>query len=268
MMPHMDQPYNKLQMLLESEDPATIEQALELVRSLGPEAYAAVLRDVRWDSGGRLSCSGGPLQYAALLELWLEAPADARPELPLQRLDLSSSSLSRLPALSTSLRQLFLSYNSLRELPELGHLADLEHLDVSFNQLQALPRSLGCLGKLRRLDLRNNQLVALPAEIGELRSLRVLDLSANPLQALPPELASLPELEMLYLDRTGLQSLPDELGSSGLQVLSLLGTSLREPLPVLQRLPRLASVRLPASTELALRIPLERAQPGAMVHFR
>jgi hypothetical protein len=110
MMPHMDQPYNKLQMLLESEDPATIEQALELVRTLGPEAYAAVLREVSFDNGGRLVCSGGSLQYGALLTLWLESPAELRPA-PSHRLDLSRSSLTSLPSLGGPLRQLFLGHN-------------------------------------------------------------------------------------------------------------------------------------------------------------
>jgi hypothetical protein len=267
----VDEPYDRLQLLLESEDPATIEQALELVRSLGPEAYAAVLRQASFDSGGRLACAGNQLLEHALLALWLEAPAGAGPAPPVARLDLSRSRLTSLPALGrlSSLRQLFLAHNQLQELPPaLGELEQLEHLDLSSNRLQALPASIGRLQRLVRLDLRGNQLSQLPAEVGQLRSLRYLDLSDNPLQSLPPELAELPELEALYLDRTALQSLPLALGSSGLQVLSVLGTSLPPLLPVLERLERLAAVRLPASAEPALRLAIERAHPGASVHFR
>ena len=47
--------------------------------------------------------------------------------------------------------------------PEIGQLKDLEHLDLSFNQLKTLPATLAQLTNLRRLSIEYNQLTRLPA---------------------------------------------------------------------------------------------------------
>ena len=62
-------------------------------------------------------------------------------------------------------------------------------MDLSDNQLTALPAAIGQLTALKELVLGSNQLTALPTEIGQLRALRWLDLSGNPLEVPPPEVA-------------------------------------------------------------------------------
>ena len=102
-------------------------------------------------------------------------------------------------------------------------VSPIVYLDLSGNQLTALPPELGQL-RLRHLDVSDNQLTALPPELGQLRSptyfpLPVipfkhplwLDLSGNRLTALPPELGQLTDSLGLDLSNNQLTVLPPEL---------------------------------------------------------
>ena len=64
-------------------------------------------------------------------------------------------------------------------------------LEVHTNQLAALPAELGHLANLQTLQLRINQLTALPAEFGHLTGLQTLGLSDNQLTTLPAEFGEL-----------------------------------------------------------------------------
>jgi len=55
-------------------------------------------------------------------------------------------------------------------------LPKLDWLDISNNQLNELPESIGNLFKLNRLYLQNNKLTDLPQSIGNLSNLIILDL--------------------------------------------------------------------------------------------
>ena len=111
-------------------------------------------------------------------------------------------------------------------LSELRGLSALRYLNLSSNQLTALPPELGQLQNLT-LDLQQltslnwanpepaldlNQLTSLPPELGQLQNLTTLYLPGNQLTSLPPELGQLQSLELLYLDHNQLTSLPPELG--------------------------------------------------------
>jgi Leucine-rich repeat (LRR) protein len=58
----------------------------------------------------------------------------------------------------------------------------LEKLDISSNNLAAIPAEIGNLKSLTELILDNNVLVSLPIEMGELRKLKVLSLRDNHIQ--------------------------------------------------------------------------------------
>ena len=60
-------------------------------------------------------------------------------------------------------------------------LASVKKLDLSGNQLTALPEEIGLLTGLKELDLNENQLTSLPEEIGLLTGLEKLNLNNNPL---------------------------------------------------------------------------------------
>ncbi|NP_001351188.1 malignant fibrous histiocytoma-amplified sequence 1 homolog isoform 2 [Mus musculus] len=169
----------------------------------------------------------------------------------LTELDVSHNRLTILGAEVVSalreLRKLNLSHNQLPALPaQLGALAHLEELDVSFNRLAHLPDSFSCLNHLRTLDVDHNQLTAFPQQLLQLAALEELDVSSNRLRGLPEdisalralkilwlsgaELGTLPRgfcelasLESLMLDNNGLQALPDEF--SRLQRLKMLNLS-------------------------------------------
>lgn len=130
---------------------------------------------------------------------------------------------------------------------------ELRDVDVSQNEIHALPHDLGLLRKLRRLDAHENWITALPAsitaltELAELhlrmnrikdlssvrnwqclRSLRVVDLSENKLAELPSGIASLPSLTVLDVSNNDVRGLPLELGTcSPLRRLVLHGNCIR-----------------------------------------
>ncbi|XP_051017186.1 leucine-rich repeat and calponin homology domain-containing protein 4 isoform X2 [Acomys russatus] len=129
--------------------------------------------------------------------------------------DLSRNRFPEVPEAAcqlVSLEGLSLYHNCLRCLnPALGNLTALTYLNLSRNQLSALPPYI-CQLPLRVLIVSNNKLGALPPDISTLGSLRQLDVSSNELQSLPVELCSLRSLRDLNVRRNQLSTLPDELG--------------------------------------------------------
>jgi Leucine-rich repeat (LRR) protein/GTPase SAR1 family protein/CHAT domain-containing protein len=122
--------------------------------------------------------------------------------------------------------ELDLSGNELTALPpEIGKLTQLKKLilgkyqddkeaDVPItigNTLSALPAEIGLLNQLEELQVVENRLTSLPKEIGQLVNLRSLYLSRNQLSSLPSEIGQLVNLRSLYLQYNQLSSLPDKI---------------------------------------------------------
>jgi len=111
-----------------------------------------------------------------------------------------------------SLSILNLSGNQLAALPDaIGHLTNLTILHIVNNQLTALPDTIGRLTRLARLSVDENQLIALPDTIGHLTHLSTLHLSQNQLAAVPDAIGRLTNLTILDLQWNKLTSLPDTL---------------------------------------------------------
>jgi internalin A len=109
---------------------------------------------------------------------------------------------------------------------------DIEHLDLSNEELTKLPPTIGRFRSLQTLNLDDNQLTSLPAELSSLTSLTWLYLDNNELTLLSAELSSLTSLKGLYLHNNQLTSLPAELSSlTSLTWLYLDGNPLKFPPP-------------------------------------
>ncbi|XP_039180714.1 leucine-rich repeat and calponin homology domain-containing protein 4 isoform X2 [Crotalus tigris] len=110
-----------------------------------------------------------------------------------------------------SLEGLSLYHNCLRSLPPaIANLQALTYLNVSRNQISALPACL-CQLPLKVLIASNNKLAALPEDIGSLSSLRQLDVSSNELRSLPGTMGGLESLRDLNIRRNQITVLPEEL---------------------------------------------------------
>ena len=112
----------------------------------------------------------------------------------------------------TNLKNIFLSRNKLRSLPEsIGYFKKLSWLYLENNFLSSIPDSIGKLTNLNLLDLSNNQLTTLPDSFGNLKNLNFLNLSNNQLITLPDSFGQLENLEFLFLQNNQLLTLPDSI---------------------------------------------------------
>jgi hypothetical protein len=142
----------------------------------------------------------------------------------------------------------------LTEFPrEIFELADsLEILDLSGNQLSALPDDLPRLHKLRVIFCSDNPYTELPEVLGQCTQLSMVGFKANRITHVPPK-ALPPLLRWLILTDNALSSLPAEIGQcTQMQKLMLAGNQLRSLPPELAQCTRLELLRISANqlTEL------------------
>ncbi|XP_067312058.1 volume-regulated anion channel subunit LRRC8D [Pseudorasbora parva] len=216
--------------------------ALQKVPGELSEIAGSLLKLEVYNEGTRLLVLTGLRRLTGLAEVQLQGcqlerlPSALLALTGLRSLDLQHNSLRTLEELLglQHLRRLSclrLAYNQVLALPaSVGVLRSLEILDLAHNQLQNLPSSLFTLRRLRRLLLAGNLLEDLPSEVGALTLLSELDLSANRLERLPKELfGSCVELRSLNVSNNSLGSLPAGLcGLTQLSRLDLRGNSLEE----------------------------------------
>lgn len=85
-------------------------------------------------------------------------------------------------ALPAALKQVVLDHNFFSSVPPSlvsKRLIKLEKLDLSYNQLAALPEEVANLTKLEELKLDHNVIVSLPQAVGKLTKLKTLSLKNN-----------------------------------------------------------------------------------------
>jgi len=137
----------------------------------------------------------------------------------------------------------------LTEFPEeIFTLADsLEVLNLSGNQLTALPPDLARLHRLQVLFCSDNQFATVPEVLGECQQLRMVGFKANKITTLPAA-ALPPQLRWLILTDNELASLPPEIGRCAqLQKLMLAGNRLRHLPAELAQCTRLELLRIAAN---------------------
>jgi len=88
------------------------------------------------------------------------------------------------PALPPKLKQLKMPGNSFSSIPKqiCNPKLPLEKLDLSSNNLAAIPPEIRNLASLIELNLDNNVIVSLPTEVGHLKKLKALSLKNNYIQ--------------------------------------------------------------------------------------
>ncbi|MFB2865692.1 leucine-rich repeat-containing protein kinase family protein [Aeromonas sp. MdU4] len=126
-------------------------------------------------------------------------------------------------------RHLKLSENLAVFPPEILSLKEtLEVLDLTGNQLSALPDELAGFGKLRIIFCSENRFTELPEVLGRCPALTMVGFKANRIATVSAN--ALPAgLRWLILTDNAVQQLPDELGQcDALQKLMLAGNRLRE----------------------------------------
>ncbi|XP_062898569.1 leucine-rich repeat and death domain-containing protein 1-like [Mobula hypostoma] len=88
----------------------------------------------------------------------------------------------------TNLKELDISNNELKAIPaRIGEMKNLEKLVAAYNNITYLPKSLTELVKLKCINIRGNKLSSLPSDFGQLQSLEEIDLKEN-LLVRPPKL--------------------------------------------------------------------------------
>lgn len=110
----------------------------------------------------------------------------------------------------SSLTSLFLSHNKLHTLPDLHGLRALSVLDISSNNIQFLPESIGQLTQLHILNAHHNKITELPESMISLRALKTCSFAYNLLHNLPESVTLLSTLTSLDLSNNRLDSIPRE----------------------------------------------------------
>ncbi|CAG9786704.1 unnamed protein product [Diatraea saccharalis] len=142
-------------------------------------------------------------------------------------LDYSHQSLTDVPTevfvYERTLEILNCQSNRITELPrQLFMCHGLKYLDLSDNELQAIPTAISSLVNLHHFNVSRNTLASIPETMKALKYLVFLDLSVNPLEKLPDAITNLIALQELYLNDTYLEYLPGNFGRlANLRILEL-----------------------------------------------
>ncbi|CAH1183519.1 unnamed protein product [Phaedon cochleariae] len=128
----------------------------------------------------------------------------------LQMLQCSRNSLTTVTLYGKRLTSIIAGNNKLKNLTIIHLPSGLKHLDVSYNELEALPDWLSSCHELRSLFASNNALVTLPEHLfcQEFPFLHTVQLAYNQLQYIPILQKKLPIQEM-FLQNNSLSSLPE-----------------------------------------------------------
>eukprot|EP00761_Pharyngomonas_kirbyi_P001845 gb/GECH01001849.1/.p1 GENE.gb/GECH01001849.1/~~gb/GECH01001849.1/.p1 ORF type:complete len:711 (+),score=175.60 gb/GECH01001849.1/:1-2133(+) len=109
--------------------------------------------------------------------------------------------------LLTSLRHLNISFNNLTGFPtRLYEFRRLEHLDISANAIDKIPKSVEVFEEMKRFKAVDCGFKSFPEHITRMHTLEELDLSDNKVKEIPLNIHSLPHLFSLKMTSCNLQA--------------------------------------------------------------
>jgi Leucine-rich repeat (LRR) protein len=137
-------------------------------------------------------------------------------EMQLRELDAHETRIARLPddmsRWGKNLEVLDVSRTDLEALPDvIGECKRLRVLRAERTKLRVLPAAIGGCAGLEVLELGGSLMEALPDAIGECRALRILDVSSTGVQVIPASIGGCNQLRELLLSGTAVKTLPAEL---------------------------------------------------------
>lgn len=142
------------------------------------------------------------------------------------------------------------SHNELTAIPgAIGELADLKVLNLAYNKLTSLPVEISRLELLKQIKSAHNRISKLDAAMfaGPM-DLAELELAHNQLVSIPAELSRMRSLEVLDLSHNRIESLPESLGELAQLKTLRLGSNRLSGLPSsLDRLSRLSTLEAPCN---------------------
>jgi Leucine-rich repeat (LRR) protein len=146
----------------------------------------------------------------------------------------------------SSLKELNLIFNNIEYLPKsISKLQNLEVINLDHNQLKKLPDEFCNLKNLKQLLISENYLANLPDCIGKLSNLRVLSSDLNDIKMIPRSIGNCSELESLILDGNFLQTLPEEISKlNKLKILRLCKNNISELPKSINELEKLEKLEL------------------------
>ncbi|ORY41259.1 L domain-like protein [Rhizoclosmatium globosum] len=130
--------------------------------------------------------------------------------------DVIPTSIHNLTKLTGTVLHLGQNYLSQCIPSDIGHLKELQILDLEFNCFEgAVPSELGKLHKLSHLSLNSNLITSIPSELWTLSNLEFLKLNNNPYlrMKIPFEIGNLKRLRIMQMHAMNLYgSIPPEIG--------------------------------------------------------
>ncbi|KAL1493474.1 hypothetical protein ABEB36_011519 [Hypothenemus hampei] len=176
---------------------------------------------------------------------WLSCCDCKSKEEKVTELDFSRCGISDVPnevyINSPTLEVLHLEGNKLKDLsPQLFQCIDLRYLNISDNEIRAIPPLISKLSNLQVLIFSKNLLEGVHPNLDKLTRLTMIDLSMNDLGKVPDAILSLINLQQLYLNDTGIDFVPANIGRlSHLRILELRDNNLCELPKSIRRLTNL-----------------------------
>lgn len=148
----------------------------------------------------------------------------------LQMLDISYNRLKEIPELPKSLKKIFANNNQIQKITD-AEMPSLEYAIFSCNELESLPKFTNHISPSLFFSHNNIKLITLDMMI---RPVEQLNLADNDITEIPVELFKMPRLRILNLDSNKITEIPEAIGESNISSLLIS----QNPIKKIPKLPK------------------------------